>query len=551
MLPQQCPDYDLCGTCVPLLCTSDLHPSHHTFQAMLHRGLEHRVSFAQEYSGSFDRHPATCDLCSQSIIGVRWKCLNCPDWDCCSSCSQAIQHCHPGHSFVKISRPSDYVDPSGQSGRYGVRHPHVICDGCDQHIRGTRYKCMHPDCPDFDLCENCEASPTTRHPVNHPMLKTKEPLKIEFESTLVDVRSRSSRSSHSHSHNHARHAVAPRRSPYERRDLQEPILPDNIKSEVKGEEQPVLSEQPQIIKCYATPETLERIAAEEEKAEAIEDVKPTVLDAPLASGARTPMKEPVTPLDIFTWVRHVTIPPGSTLPPGAEFTKTWKLKHFAHGHEYDFETIRLVHASDGLLGPACKADVKFVKADVKDGEEIEVSIKDLKVPNLPGEEVIEYWRFEDEKGVAYGQPLRLRYASNRLCAEGIDADFGRFTVEEPQSMHSSLSRSSIIMPTPNRDPSPAPGPSPLHQSIEAEAALETASQAATATNTHSSVPTTPSLSLRGVEDDVISLHSSDDESEFHDVQVDVHTNVGTSVADTDEVEREEFDFVDESDDERL
>ena len=34
---------------------------------------------------------------------------------------------------------------------------------------------MHPECPDYDLCENCEAFPITVHPSNHPMLKMKTP----------------------------------------------------------------------------------------------------------------------------------------------------------------------------------------------------------------------------------------------------------------------------------------------------------------------------------------------------------------------------------------
>lgn len=34
---------------------------------------------------------------------------------------------------------------------------------------------MHPDCPDFDLCENCEALPISVHPPNHPMLKMRNP----------------------------------------------------------------------------------------------------------------------------------------------------------------------------------------------------------------------------------------------------------------------------------------------------------------------------------------------------------------------------------------
>lgn len=33
---------------------------------------------------------------------------------------------------------------------------------------------MHPDCPDYDLCENCEALPIPVHPQIHPMLKMKK-----------------------------------------------------------------------------------------------------------------------------------------------------------------------------------------------------------------------------------------------------------------------------------------------------------------------------------------------------------------------------------------
>jgi len=32
---------------------------------------------------------------------------------------------------------------------------------------------MHPECPDYDLCENCEAHPIPIHPSNHPLLKMK------------------------------------------------------------------------------------------------------------------------------------------------------------------------------------------------------------------------------------------------------------------------------------------------------------------------------------------------------------------------------------------
>jgi len=46
----------------------------------------------------------------------------------------------------------------------------------DHRCSTNCYKqCMHPECPDYDLCENCEAFPIAVHPSNHPMLKMKTP----------------------------------------------------------------------------------------------------------------------------------------------------------------------------------------------------------------------------------------------------------------------------------------------------------------------------------------------------------------------------------------
>lgn len=42
-------------------------------------------------------------------------------------------------------------------------HQSVCCDGCEANpVTGIRYKCSV--CPDFDLCEKCEASNTHGHP---------------------------------------------------------------------------------------------------------------------------------------------------------------------------------------------------------------------------------------------------------------------------------------------------------------------------------------------------------------------------------------------------
>jgi len=50
-------------------------------------------------------HPAICDNCQERITGLRWKCLNCPDYDLCTSCKQQDVHTqHPDHQFLKLER---------------------------------------------------------------------------------------------------------------------------------------------------------------------------------------------------------------------------------------------------------------------------------------------------------------------------------------------------------------------------------------------------------------------------------------------------------------
>ena len=47
----------------------------------------------------------TCDFCERAIVGARYKCCNCPDYDLCEEC-EAIHGVHdPSHVFLKIRRP--------------------------------------------------------------------------------------------------------------------------------------------------------------------------------------------------------------------------------------------------------------------------------------------------------------------------------------------------------------------------------------------------------------------------------------------------------------
>jgi len=108
-------------------------------------------------------HPnIICDGCNESpIVGIRYKCSVCPDYDNCSSCE--AKQVHPAdHPMLKMHPQNDSnKQPSNV-------HTDVRCDGCSvRPIVGTRYKCSV--CPNYDLCEKCESKQV--HDATHPLLK--------------------------------------------------------------------------------------------------------------------------------------------------------------------------------------------------------------------------------------------------------------------------------------------------------------------------------------------------------------------------------------------
>ena len=103
-----------------------------------------------------------CDGCNVfPIVGPRYNCTVCPDFDLCAKCEAAAVH-PAEHPLLKMRQSASQV----------VVHHGITCDGCNQSpITGVRFKCR--TCHDFDLCEACEAKNT--HPAAHPLVKFKTP----------------------------------------------------------------------------------------------------------------------------------------------------------------------------------------------------------------------------------------------------------------------------------------------------------------------------------------------------------------------------------------
>jgi len=68
-----------------------------------------------------------CDACQNGIVGIRYKCSNCSDYDLCEGCEKKAASVHdPTHVFLKILRPQGsggrgcpYMRPHGWGHRMG------------------------------------------------------------------------------------------------------------------------------------------------------------------------------------------------------------------------------------------------------------------------------------------------------------------------------------------------------------------------------------------------------------------------------------------------
>lgn len=181
-----CQDYDLCVTCL----LKDKHGHHpaHVFTLVQDRDFCLR-SLVQSRCrpGRHFHHAAICDGCNKRIVGVRHKCLTCPDWDFCWRCIETANTDHPGHRFAPVYSTLAEV-PVHAEIHSGIFCDGPLCQGSDSQmsIVGLRYKCAV--CHDTDFCAACEAHPKNKHNRSHPLIKFATPVRSVSVSTYSDDR---------------------------------------------------------------------------------------------------------------------------------------------------------------------------------------------------------------------------------------------------------------------------------------------------------------------------------------------------------------------------
>ncbi|ODM92655.1 E3 ubiquitin-protein ligase SIAH1 [Orchesella cincta] len=126
-------------------------------------------AIAQSAVNTAVSHNACCDECSENpILGKRYKCLQCVDFDLCDICMQAGTHAHHifavvgtaqqsrlfRESFTRIRVTNNENTPVRPTRNRATIFHGIGCDGCEKKpIVGKQYKCLQ--CDDYDLCDEC------------------------------------------------------------------------------------------------------------------------------------------------------------------------------------------------------------------------------------------------------------------------------------------------------------------------------------------------------------------------------------------------------------
>ena len=101
--------------------------------------------------------------------------------------------------------------------------------------------------------------------------------------------------------------------------------------------------------------------------------------------------------DKYSWdpvTVDVNVPDNTTMSPGQDFVKTWKIKNIGSCTWGEGYTMIYSYGDDKMSGQP-----QALAAAIEPGEEVDISVN-FKAPNLPGT-YTSYWTLQNPKGIAF------------------------------------------------------------------------------------------------------------------------------------------------------
>ena len=290
----------------------------------------------------------------------------------------------------------------------------ATCDSCRQLIRGIRYKCMHPECPDYDLCDKCEALPIQVHPSNHPMLKMRCPSTViptvyrvggtqlipepifTIPTPIVETT-----------------GVAVETEPLpdasvsvEKPDTHDAAIATTSESTEptfigleKSVEMPALPTPPPHIpgSLFGDPPSLiggfPGRYTDQNKADGPSEMVQMSSNVPSLIKTFLDKYPPVQGAGLrASFVSDNNIEDGQAFPAGAEFIKSWRMRN--DGDVAWPETTEVSFVAGDRMPAFEHAPLRYFVGRVESGEFVDVYAADMKAPEIPGK-YIGYWRLTD------------------------------------------------------------------------------------------------------------------------------------------------------------
>ncbi|KAL8763044.1 MAG: hypothetical protein Q9184_001071 [Pyrenodesmia sp. 2 TL-2023] len=361
---EACEDFDLCIPCF-VGSKHGHHPSHAFAPAHPSTQLDSKTTLLCA-PGRNLRHYAICDGCDKIIHGIRHKCLNCPDWDFCSTCIKDARVSHPGHRFIQLNEPIPLARQRSPV-HYNINCDGPLCKDNNNYIVGDRYKCAV--CHDTDFCAKCEAVPTNRHNRTHPLIKFKSPIRHVSVTTLGEKEN--------------------------------------------GEHMCTMGDQlpPQFTSKATETVPVAPSANAATQVQTVAEVKPT-------EAFEEKPKQEVTSKAALSQALQAhfirdAVADGTVLPPSAQFGQVWTLRN-PGPHAWPAGCSVHFVGGDSMFNvdpnhPSSVNDIKKATASnivdriVAVGQEVEFYVT-MRAPEREGK-AISYWRLKDIEGVPFGHKL--------------------------------------------------------------------------------------------------------------------------------------------------